>query len=91
MASLHEAVFHRRHLLGNRQLKSTTLRRGQGNPEILTVQLKLETKRELLFKHGWGAMAQGPRTGCPLCRAATKSLIGKPSRWPNASASATAA
>ena len=57
MALLHEAVFHRCHLLGDRQLKLATLRCRQGNPEIFAVQLKLETKRELLLQHGGSAVA----------------------------------
>ena len=57
VALLHEAVLHRRHLLGDRQLKLTTLRGLQGDPEIFAVQLKLETKRELLLQHRWGAVA----------------------------------
>ena len=57
MALLHEAVLHRRHLLGDRQLKLATLRCRQGDAEIFAVQLKLETKRELLIQHRWGAMA----------------------------------
>ena len=58
MASLHEAVFHRRHLLGNRQLKSTTLRAARAIPRSLRCSSSLK-QAGTAFQAWWGAMARG--------------------------------
>ena len=80
MALLHQAVFHCCHLLGDRQLKPTTLRCRQGDPEILAVQLKLETSGNCCSSIDGARWRKAQEPAAPSCKAATKSLIGKPNR-----------